>query len=261
MRGWLHGNVVRLPGALIDTGYHTGVDVLRDRPVQQILLTHVHADHAGGVAALVEAHGATVHAHPDARALVDAWDRRGLWLEGTGQQLPRFPIHQSLGASIEAGGRRWQVIETPGHAVGGVSFFDARHGTLVCGDALWEDGFGMLNVWFDPPGVFERTHATLARLATIDAAWVIPGHGAPFSDLRAALRRARQRLAYLEARPDRLRVQLIRNLAQFLRLSRPDDPHATWADQVRRLAAGIDALPGDDGPSSEAIAAQITAPV
>ena len=63
VRGWLDGNVVLVHGsspALVDTGYHTGVPALLDwlaseghtpGTLDRIVLTHVHSDHAGGVAA------------------------------------------------------------------------------------------------------------------------------------------------------------------------------------------------------------------
>ena len=77
VRGWLDGNVVRIGHDLVDTGYHTGIDELRAwlvGPVERIFLTHVHSDHAGGVAAFQDE--AVVYAHPDARAIVDPVDAR-----------------------------------------------------------------------------------------------------------------------------------------------------------------------------------------
>ena len=248
VRGWVHGNVVTLPGAVVDTGYVCGAAdlIARTGSVDRILLTHVHADHAGGVAALLDRWpDAEVFAHPRAKDLVDRWDRRGLWLEHTGQQLPVFPIHRTLPPTIEAGGRCWQVIEAGGHATGGVAFLDPHDGLLITGDALWEDGFGLLVPWFDGPGVFDEADQTLDRLAQTDPAVVIPGHGPPFTDLASAVIRARSRLDYLRHRPDRHRAQVIRNLAAFLRLARPDvDP----APQVQQLRAALGPRPPVDPP-------------
>ena len=155
VRGWLHSNCLLATGgapALIDTGYHTGAadlaawvaDTLGDPALDEILLTHTHSDHAGGVAALSGPTGARVRAPTAALEPVDRWDERALWLEGSGQQLPRFRVDASYahGDTIEAGGRQWRVVETPGHMECAVALLCEADGVLVTGDALWERGFG-----------------------------------------------------------------------------------------------------------------------
>ncbi|MEZ4317314.1 MAG: MBL fold metallo-hydrolase [Myxococcota bacterium] len=243
VRGWLHGNVVRAGTAVVDSGYHTGADALVAwvGRCDVLALTHAHSDHAGGAAALVDAFGCRVLAHADVHGLVERWDRTELWLEGTGQELPAFPVHAVLDEVVELGGDRWRVLDTPGHAVGGVSFFRERDGVLITGDALWEDGFGLLNPWFDPPGVFERTAQALETLGGVDASVVIPGHGAPFAGLSAALDRARSRLDHLIASPDRHRAQVVRNLLGFWSLA---DPERSDAERDARRAAAEAVLPG-----------------
>jgi len=208
VRGWLHGNTVVLPGrvpAIIDTGYHTGVDhlleVLADEAglggLAHMYLTHVHSDHAGGCATLRRRTGATIHAHRDCQRQVEAWDPRALWLEGMGQHMDRFRVHRTLapGDEVETGDLRWQVVATGGHAVGGVSFYEPTQRILVSGDALWEDGLGVLNVPLEGDQVFGLADQALDTLATLDVALVIPGHGLPFTDFDGALARARKTLA------------------------------------------------------------------
>ena len=228
VRGWLHGNVVQVGGSVVDTGYHSGtpglLDFLGEALPETVVLTHVHADHAGGVAALQQRRGCAVFAHADAAALVQDWDTRGLWLVDTGQELPRFRVDATLahGDSVAIGGRPWTVLHTPGHATGGLSFFDAHHGLLITGDALWERGFGLLDPWVDGEGVFEAAAQALAHIAEIDPCWVIPGHGPPFSQLAPALDHARSRLDYLERNRDRLLAQVLRNGLGFAMLARPE---------------------------------------
>ena len=60
------------------------------------------------------------------------------------------------GSTVAAGGRRWEVLAVPGHGTGAVAFFEATAGLLITGDALWEDGFGVLNPWTDGLGVFDE---------------------------------------------------------------------------------------------------------
>ena len=274
VRGWLHGNVTFIAGprpACVDSGYHSGFDALRAAfeafggPVTdlaEIALTHVHSDHSGGVADLVAASGARVSGHPDAKDLVDRWDVDGLWLGPTGQVLPRFAMDRAIveGDEIQLGARTWRVLWTPGHATGGVAFFDPSDGVLITGDALWEDGFGLLDPWADGPDVFDLAARALETLSALDAQVVIPGHGQPFSDLAGALARARSRLAHLRQNPERLRRQVVRNGVMFYGLAHPD---ATPADLLERLQimARVHPPTAPDAPSTEALVAGLIAEV
>lgn len=230
VRGWLHGNTVVLPGrvpAIMDTGYHTGVDRLMDLLANEasmaglahIYLTHVHSDHAGGCATLRRRTGATIHAHRDCQKQVEAWDPRALWLEGMGQHMDRFRIERTLvpDDEVETNRLRWRVLLTGGHAVGGVSFYEPNHRILVSGDALWEDGFGVLNVPLEGPKTFNAAQQALDTLAPLDVTLVIPGHGPPFTDFQGAISRAQKTLSsWREDTPRMLRHNLRSGLAFWL---------------------------------------------
>ncbi len=259
VRGWLHGNCVLLPGdppGIIDTGYHTGVGALLARwratgrtlaDLSAVLLTHIHSDHAGGAAALSR-HGATVVAHADAQRLTAEWSTHALWLdEPIGQELPRFSVDRVVGhgEEIRAGGLTWTVIDTPGHAMGGVSYYCAARRLLVSGDALWQRGFGLLNPWIDGPGVYDRAAAALDRLASLDVRLVIPGHGPPFEGHAEAIAESRGRLAHARRSPHRLRHQVVRNTAHFTMLLHPDRPAAAHRQRVLDLARTLPPLPDD----------------
>ena len=251
-RGWMHGNVVVVDGeqpALIDTGYHTDVGPIRaafaaltGRPLSghlaTIALTHTHSDHAGGVQALAGQTGAEVRAHADVKRMVDTRDTKAMWLDNTGQQLPRYRVDRTVThlARTLLGDVEWRVLHTPGHATGGVSYLWEREGVLVTGDALWEDGFGILNPWSDGPHVFDDAELALDRIEETGACTVVPGHGNAFSGLPAALDRARSRLDYYRTRPDRLQVQMVRSCLGFLRLARPDLPEGEQRAITHRMA-------------------------
>ena len=247
VRGWMHGNVVVLRGAapaLIDTGYHTGVDDVCaaflahvgapvDTHLERIALTHTHSDHGGGAAALQARSQAPVTAHPDTARMVNDWDTEAMWLDETGQQMPRYRVDQTIepGETLVLGDRAWEVVWTPGHATGGIAFFDPTDGILVTGDALWENGFGILNPWTDGPQVFDDAARALDHIAETRARIIIPGHGSPFSGLSVAVDRARSRLDYLHRNPARLQVLVVRSCVGFLRMARPD----ISAVQVRQI--------------------------
>ena len=114
-----------------------------------ILVTHHHADHAGGVAAL--------HAATGARVFGPARERI---------PEPFTPLAQ--GDQAEALGMRFDVIDIPGHTAGHIAFFwpgdEASAPLLFCGDTLFSAGCGRL---------FEGTPAQM--LASLDALAALPG--------------------------------------------------------------------------------------
>ncbi len=54
--------------------------------------------------------------------------------------------HEALapGSTHTWGDLEWQVLGAPGHDMRAVVFFNARHGILISGDALWENGYGFV---------------------------------------------------------------------------------------------------------------------
>ena len=84
------------------------------------------------------------------------------------------------------------------------------------------------------PG-FDEVGATLDLIAGLDARLVIPGHGAAFTDVAAALARARQRLDYLSADPLRNARNAVKVLLKFLLLER----QAIALDGLPALLASI----------------------
>jgi hydroxyacylglutathione hydrolase len=89
-----------------------------------LLLTHHHADHVGGAAALLERWpGLPVFAPEDARIAVDC--RR-----------------VGAGDVAEVGAWRFEVVEVPGHTTSHIAFHG--HGLLFCGDTLFSLGCGRL---------------------------------------------------------------------------------------------------------------------
>jgi hypothetical protein len=85
---------------------------------------------------------------------------------------------------------------------------------------LWQNGFGIVFPELHGESGFAETGATLDLIATLDARLVIPGHGAPFTDVGPALRRARSRLDYLRAEPLRNAQNAVKVLLKFLLLER-----------------------------------------
>jgi glyoxylase-like metal-dependent hydrolase (beta-lactamase superfamily II) len=219
-RGWLSSNNILIhaargePGAvLVDASHvnHTAQTVelvrhaLAGAPLARIVNTHLHSDHCGGNAGLQRAFGAPVFIPPGSADAARTWDTARLSFDATGQRCERFDVTGTIepGSRFVAGGRHWDVLAAPGHDPDSVMLFDAAHGVLVSADALWENGFGVVFPEIAGEPGFDDVGRVLDLIERLPVSVVIPGHGAPFIDVAAALVRARRRLAGFRADPER----------------------------------------------------------
>jgi hypothetical protein len=72
---------------------------------------------------------------------------------------------------------------------------------LISADALWAKRIGVVFPEIVGEPGFDDVRRTLELLAGLRVRWVIPGHGAPFSDFEPAIARAFGRLEGLAADP------------------------------------------------------------
>ncbi len=219
-RGWLSANNVLLYGdedvSLVDSGYcihqQQTVDLVHHAlkrygfsTLHKIANTHLHSDHCGGNAALSHAFHCKVLIPVADDFAVKSWDENLLSYQNLGQECPRF-IHHGLlhpGEKVLLGRYQWEVLAAPGHDHHSVMFYQPEHQILISGDALWEDGFGVIfpELWGDSG--FEELAKTIEIIEGLKLALVIPGHGKPFTDAKQAIANAKARLDYLSANPDR----------------------------------------------------------
>ena len=231
-RGWLSSNNILLHGGegddatLIDSGYVSHAEqtlaLVRHalRPGQtlaRVVNTHLHSDHCGGNAALARAFGARIVIPPGDADAVAQWDEERLTYRPTAQRCERFAADALLrpGESFTVGARTWQALAAPGHDPHSLILFDAQDGLLISADALWQNGFGVVFPELDGIDAFDDVAATLDRIEGLDVRLVIPGHGAPFTDVAGALQRARSRLAAFRADPTRHARHAIKALAKY----------------------------------------------
>lgn len=219
-RGWLSSNNILIHAApgeagatLVDSGHVNHAEqtvqlvrhALRGQPLARLVNTHLHSDHCGGNAALQAAFGVPISIPPGQAEAVRTWDEEALSYKASGQRMAAFAPSDTLqpGSTLRAGGRDWQVLAAPGHDPHSVMLFDAAAGVLISADALWENGFGVVFPEVVGEAAFDDVGAVLSLIASLPVRVVIPGHGAPFTDVGAALERSRQRLAAFRAEPVR----------------------------------------------------------
>lgn len=144
--------------ALVESGPSTGVEHvlaglaelgIDGTEVDYVLLTHIHLDHAGGAAFLLQS-------MPKARVLVDGRSARYIveperLVRSAGKALGNLAPHYGTMRPISAeriiplhdgfildlgSGVSLQALHTPGHSSGHYAFFEPHRAFLFCGDAL-----------------------------------------------------------------------------------------------------------------------------
>lgn len=158
--------------------------------LKRILITHADPDHTGGLAELMAKTGAKVHASEiESKAIEAGTTSREingnplmkLMLDFMGKVvMPLTPAHVDEvimhGQVLPVLGGL-QVIATPGHTPGHLSFYAPAHHILIAGDSL-NASSGTLK--FTPAPVhwdYEKGCASVKLQATLGATVVCCGHG------------------------------------------------------------------------------------
>ncbi len=184
-----------------------------------ILVTHHHADHIGGVAALADRFHVPVYGP----AREDIPGRTTALAEGDEVALPAL-------------GLRFRVYDVPGHTAGHIAYYG--HGALFCGDTLFSGGCGRL---------FEGTPAQM--LSSLDKLAALP----PETRVYCAHEYTAANLKFAAAvEPGQCRAREYRGLVTRAsgtqRADHPDDARARVAHQPVPADAPAERARGRRGP-------------
>ncbi len=148
--------------------------LVADRTIDHLVLTHTHPDHVGGVVAYAELTDATV------------WARYGRTDRFRGA-VGRAPDRVFLpGTTIPLGDEHVRLIDAPGHAPDHIAIEAGAGGPILCGDCAIRDGSVAIGA---PEGDMRAYLSTLRRLRAIDPPALLPGHGPVIDDPRATIDR------------------------------------------------------------------------
>ncbi len=169
--------------AVVDPGGDADriAEVLEELKLQceKILVTHAHADHAGGVAALLDRFEVPVEGpHAGDLQLV-----RGLGMQGrmTGVSgAAPFEPDRWLedGDTVQFGEVQLEVLHCPGHTPGHVAFFSPENRVVLAGDLVFQGSIGRTDF---PGGSHETLMESIAQqiIPLGDDVVIVPGHGPP----------------------------------------------------------------------------------
>jgi len=170
--------------------------------VKGVILTHGDSDHIGFAERLRRDHGVPVFVHP-----ADAERAKGAKPPATATpKMKLAPLLQFIGYSLRKNGLRAthltevveapagttldlpgapQIIGLPGHSPGSIAIFVPDVNAVFVGDGLTTRHV-LTGVAGAQPAPFtdepEQALASLRLLLPTGAKWVLPGHGAPWSD-------------------------------------------------------------------------------
>lgn len=254
-RGWLSANSILLRGrhgnALVDSGHvlHAAqtrqwvVQQLQGQALEVLFNTHLHSDHCGGNAELNRAYAGTglqSWIPATCEMAVREWDAELLTFNATGQDCERFGYTHTFapGQTIALGDAVWEIHPAGGHDPDMVMLFDPRSRTLISADALWQQALGVIFPEIEGICAFEQTADTFARIERLNPVFIVPGHGACFSDVDSALLAARRKLEGFARNPAKHAHYAAKVLVKFKLLASgqlTEQALLEWAGQVPHL--------------------------
>jgi hydroxyacylglutathione hydrolase len=170
---------------IIDTGtgfyswmiIETIQKIIKLHKIRQILLTHEHYDHVGGVQDIVRATNGTaqIFAHKDVVSKLK--EGKSTFAEMLGGVIPKIDVDVPLldGKQLTLGDQTFEVLVTPGHSIGSLCLYSKKDEILFSGDTIFaHGGFGRYDF---PGGDFNLLLRSIERLAKLKVKNLYPGHG------------------------------------------------------------------------------------
>ncbi len=163
------------PGCYYENEQEELADFIEKNRLKPVLLlnTHCHLDHVFGNKFISQKFDLLLHIHPLEKKMLELAPASGLmW------NLPFDNYQGNLeylvpGRSLWLGNDEIQVLFTPGHSPGSVSFYSPGNGFVISGDVLFRESIGRTDL---PGGDFK----VLSR-SIIDQLYCLPGETVVYS--------------------------------------------------------------------------------
>ncbi len=145
------------------------------KPIK-VLNTHCHVDHILGNRFVCEQFQIPLSAHEEDEFLLNRASQMGEIFGFKGVSSPPIDDYLKQGDTVRFGNSEIEVIHTPGHSPGSVSFFNKQDGFIIAGDVLFAGSIGRTDL---PKGNYKTLISSIMdKLLILPAeTTVFPGHG------------------------------------------------------------------------------------
>jgi glyoxylase-like metal-dependent hydrolase (beta-lactamase superfamily II) len=167
-------------GAIIDPGGDAGkiLDVVKETglTIRFILATHGHFDHNAGVTELKRDLDVDFLLHREDLMFVQRSKGSAMNWGIVIEQVPDPDGYIDDGDILKLGTLELEIIHTPGHSPGGISFYIEKENVLFSGDTLFQGSIGRTD--FEGGSMAVLAASIRERLYTLpDSTIVYTGHG------------------------------------------------------------------------------------
>jgi hydroxyacylglutathione hydrolase len=141
-----------------------------------LLNTHCHLDHVFGNKYIAEKFGLVLHIHPLEKKMLEMAPASGLMWNMPFDNYQGDLQYLVPGRDIQLGKEVIQVLFTPGHSPGSVSFYSPENGFVISGDVLFRGSIGRTDL---PGGDFKTLSERIRnQLFTLPGDTIVySGHG------------------------------------------------------------------------------------
>lgn len=168
---------------IVDCGTGLHQDYVEDKikkivnpsEISQIVLTHEHFDHCGGVREIKNlSKKAMIFAHTLAIDKIEKGESD--FAQMLGGSMPKMPVDKKLNNNdkILIGDNEFIVIHTPGHTPGSICLYDNKGKNLFSGDTVFP--FGSFGRYDFPGGDGMQLKQSIKKLVKLEINNLYPGH-------------------------------------------------------------------------------------
>ena len=145
--------------------------------IKNILLTHGHFDHLGAATLLKKKYSCDVYLHDADYFLYKTASEHAFMCGVKIEAPPKDPLFINMNiASFKIGSFDLEVLHTPGHSPGSVSYYNKELNVVFTGDLIFNNSVGRTDL---PGSSFKDLENSIINKIYVigDSCTILPGHG------------------------------------------------------------------------------------
>lgn len=151
-------------------------EIVNSKDILQIILTHEHFDHCGGLKKIYEVCNKNVKIFAHSLASQKIEKGQSDFANFLGGIMPKMPIDIKFKdkEKIKIGDEKFLIIHTPGHTPGCICLYSQESKTLFSGDTVF--AYGSFGRYDFPGGNHYDLKESIQKLSKFDIKNLYPGH-------------------------------------------------------------------------------------